>query len=135
MLDPELFVIGGGVADTGDLVLEAARAAFRSELSARGYRPEASILLAELGHERAERIAESVGLAYDFGAEFTDATFVGHVVRVMGRRSTRCVVNVGAPVAAEASPHELAATLQRDVQRLVDDARAHWFATGQQRRP
>jgi len=51
VLDPELFVIGGGVADTGDLVLEAARAAFRAELSARGYRPEATILLAELGSD------------------------------------------------------------------------------------
>lgn len=51
VLDPELFVIGGGVADTGDLVLEAARASFRAELSARGYRPEAQILLAELGNE------------------------------------------------------------------------------------
>lgn len=72
-----------------------------------------------------------VGLAYDFGAEFTDATFVGHVVRVMGRPATRCVVNVGAPVSAEASPHALAATLQQNVQRLVDDARAHWFVLGQ----
>ena len=51
VLDPELFVIGGGVADTGDLVLEAARAGFRKELSARGYRPEATIRLAELGNE------------------------------------------------------------------------------------
>ena len=51
VLDPELFVIGGGVADTGDLVLEAARREFRNQLSARGYRPEAQILLAELGNE------------------------------------------------------------------------------------
>ncbi|WP_152190471.1 ROK family glucokinase [Georgenia satyanarayanai] len=51
VLDPELFVIGGGVADTGDLVLEAARASFREHLSARGYRPEAEIALAEMGSE------------------------------------------------------------------------------------
>ncbi|MCM3660175.1 ROK family glucokinase [Georgenia satyanarayanai] len=51
VLDPELFVIGGGVADTGDLVLEAARASFRDQLSARGYRPEAQIVLAEMGSE------------------------------------------------------------------------------------
>ena len=49
VLDPELFVLGGGVADTGDLVLQAARDAFRAHLSARGYRPEAEIVLAELG--------------------------------------------------------------------------------------
>ncbi|MCM3662755.1 ROK family protein, partial [Georgenia satyanarayanai] len=51
VLDPELFVIGGGVADTGDLVLEAARASVRDQLSARGYRPEAQIVLAEMGSE------------------------------------------------------------------------------------
>ncbi|WP_413449828.1 ROK family glucokinase [Georgenia phoenicis] len=51
VLDPELFVIGGGVADTGDLVLEAARASFREQLSARGYRPEAEIVLAQMGSE------------------------------------------------------------------------------------
>lgn len=51
VLDPELFVVGGGVAETGDLVLEAARASFRAQLSARGYRPEARIELASLGNE------------------------------------------------------------------------------------
>lgn len=51
VLDPEMFVVGGGVAETGTLVLEAARAEFRAQLSARGYRPEARIELARLGNE------------------------------------------------------------------------------------
>lgn len=51
VLDPEMVVIGGGVADTGDLVLESARAEFRAQLSARGYRPELRIELAKLGND------------------------------------------------------------------------------------
>src|SRR5690606_14925427 len=39
LLDPELVVIGGGVADAGDLLLEPAHAAFLAHLSGRGFRP------------------------------------------------------------------------------------------------
>lgn len=69
-----------------------------------------------------------VGLAYDPGAEFTDETFVQHVVRVAGRPRTRCVVDIGAPRTATGSAHELAASLRDEVQRLVDRARSHWRA-------
>lgn len=51
ILDPEMVVIGGGVADTGDLVLEGARAEYRAQLSARGYRPELRIELARMGND------------------------------------------------------------------------------------
>jgi glucokinase len=37
-LDPGTFVIGGGVSAAGDLLLEPARAAFRRQLTGRGYR-------------------------------------------------------------------------------------------------
>ncbi len=50
-LDPGTFVVGGGVSAAGDLLLEPARAAFRRQLSGRGYRPEASIVAAQLGNE------------------------------------------------------------------------------------
>ncbi|MFC4563201.1 ROK family glucokinase [Nocardiopsis mangrovi] len=49
--DPELFVIGGGVSECGDLLLEPARRSFRRALTGRGYRPEARIAAAELGNE------------------------------------------------------------------------------------
>ncbi|ASU82292.1 glucokinase [Nocardiopsis gilva YIM 90087] len=49
--DPELFIIGGGVSDCGDLLLGPARTAFRRQLTGRGYRPEARIVRAELGNE------------------------------------------------------------------------------------
>ena len=48
-LDPGLFVIGGGVSDAGDLLLDPARTAFRRTLTGRGYRPEAAIVRAGLG--------------------------------------------------------------------------------------
>jgi len=49
VLDPARIVIGGGVSDAGDLLLGPARAQFRAALPGRGHRPEAEIVLAELG--------------------------------------------------------------------------------------
>lgn len=51
LLDPEMIVIGGGVGEAGDLLLEPTRAAFREMLSARSHRPLAEIRLASLGNE------------------------------------------------------------------------------------
>ncbi|MBL7500650.1 ROK family glucokinase [Frankia sp. CNm7] len=49
VLDPAKFVIGGGVSDAGELLLGPARAQFHAALPGRGHRPEAEIVLAELG--------------------------------------------------------------------------------------
>ncbi len=49
-LDPGVFVIGGGVADAGDVLIEPAAAAYRGQLTGRGYRPEARIVRAHLGN-------------------------------------------------------------------------------------
>ena len=49
--DPELFVIGGGVSETGGLLLDPARRAFAKGLTGRGYRPEARVVAAALGNE------------------------------------------------------------------------------------
>ncbi|MDO5494374.1 MAG: ROK family glucokinase [bacterium] len=51
VLDPELIVIGGGVADSGHLFIDAVRDGFLDHLSARGYRQEARIELAQLGND------------------------------------------------------------------------------------
>ena len=51
LLDPALVVVGGGVGAAGDLLLGPAREAFADQLSARGYRPEAEIMLASMGNE------------------------------------------------------------------------------------
>jgi glucokinase len=48
-LDPDLFVIGGGVSELGDLLIEPARLEFAATLPGRGYRPLAPIELARLG--------------------------------------------------------------------------------------
>ncbi|PSK98606.1 glucokinase [Murinocardiopsis flavida] len=49
--DPELFIIGGGVSECGDLLLGPARTAFRRNLTGRGHRAEAGIVSASLGNE------------------------------------------------------------------------------------
>jgi glucokinase len=48
VLDPQLFVIGGGVAVAGDLLLDPIREAYLSHLPARGYHPEPRFVIAEL---------------------------------------------------------------------------------------
>ena len=48
VLDPQIFVFGGGVADAGELLLEPIRAAYLEHLPARGYHPEAEFAIAQL---------------------------------------------------------------------------------------
>jgi len=50
-LDPDVFVIGGGVCEAGNLLLEPARTAFAANLTGRGFRPLAAIRRAELGND------------------------------------------------------------------------------------
>lgn len=49
VLDPEVFVIGGGVAEAGDLIIEPLRQAFAKNLSAYAYRRPPRIELATMG--------------------------------------------------------------------------------------
>ena len=49
ILDPACFVIGGGVSEAGELLLEPARTAFERALTGRGHRPFAEITVAQLG--------------------------------------------------------------------------------------
>jgi glucokinase len=51
VLDPGRFVIGGGVADAGELLLKVTRETFVNSLSGRGYRPSAEIVAARLGSD------------------------------------------------------------------------------------
>ena len=48
VLDPQVFVIGGGVAAAGDALVEPIRASFRSNMAARGFRPEPEFRVAEM---------------------------------------------------------------------------------------
>ncbi|WP_062378227.1 ROK family glucokinase [Demequina pelophila] len=50
-IDPELFVIGGGVVEAGDLLLEPAREAYVENLPARGHRPIVPITAARMGND------------------------------------------------------------------------------------
>lgn len=49
VLDPARFVLGGGVSEAGELMLEPARQAFAKALTGRGHRHVAGIRVAELG--------------------------------------------------------------------------------------
>jgi glucokinase len=51
VMDPAVVVIGGGVADAGDLLLEPARAAFTTHLSGGDNRPHLDIRAARLGND------------------------------------------------------------------------------------
>lgn len=46
VLDPEVFVIGGGLSELGDLILSPVRKEYLRQLPARGFRPEAEIVIA-----------------------------------------------------------------------------------------
>ncbi|MFD1713221.1 ROK family glucokinase [Amnibacterium flavum] len=48
VLDPQMFVIGGGVAQAGESLLGPIRASFLEALPARGYHPEPEFRIAEL---------------------------------------------------------------------------------------
>lgn len=47
--DPGVFVIGGGVSDARDMLIDPARTAYSAALTGRGYRAEARIVRAHLG--------------------------------------------------------------------------------------
>jgi glucokinase len=51
VLDPEVFVIGGGVIAAGDLMLGPAREAFAKHLTASGHRPLAPIVAADMAND------------------------------------------------------------------------------------
>ena len=62
LLDPEVIVIAGGLAEAGDILLTPTRKAFTANLTAGTYRPAIPVVLAEGGQE-----AGLVGAADVFG--------------------------------------------------------------------
>ena len=50
ILDPAVCVIGGGVSEAGDLLLQPVRQAFSAQLTGRGHRPSLEIRKARLGN-------------------------------------------------------------------------------------
>ena len=51
VLDPEVFILGGGVSEAGDVLLEPTRRAFEELLTGRGRRPLAEVVAAQLGND------------------------------------------------------------------------------------
>lgn len=51
VLDPQLFVFGGGVAVAGDLLLDPVREAYRQHVPAKGYHPEPEFVVARFAND------------------------------------------------------------------------------------
>jgi glucokinase len=51
VLDPDVVVVGGGVIDAGELLLEPARRSFRESVEAPEHRPEVPIVAAAMGND------------------------------------------------------------------------------------
>ena len=51
VLDPEAFIVGGGVSEAGDQFLRPTVAAFEQRLTGRGHRPIATVEMARLGND------------------------------------------------------------------------------------
>lgn len=50
ILDPEMFVVGGGVADAGDLLMDHVRAVLDDDVVGHPHRPLPRVVLAEMGN-------------------------------------------------------------------------------------
>ncbi len=88
ILDPDCFVIGGGVSDAGDLLIGPAQAAFADALTGGSYRPHAEIRLAQLGAD-----AGLIGAA-DLARRSFDLAAAGQLTRAGSEH--RPVVRSGA---------------------------------------
>jgi glucokinase len=62
ILDPEVVIVGGGVAEVGAVLLEPARRAFLDAVEAPEHRPEVPILAAALGNDAGAIGAAALGL-------------------------------------------------------------------------
>lgn len=66
VLDPQVFVIGGGLSEAGDIILDPIRESLGANLPARGFRPEPKIVAATFNNQAgvigaADLARESVG--------------------------------------------------------------------------
>ena len=81
ILDPACFVIGGGVSEAGELLLDPARAAFERALTGRGQRPFAEIRASQLGPDAgvvgAADLARQAALAASAGSNLTGSERAG----------------------------------------------------------
>jgi 1-acyl-sn-glycerol-3-phosphate acyltransferase len=99
-----VIVFPEGTTPTGDDVLEFQEGAFAA---ARGLEVE----------------LVPVGIAYEPGSEFWDATFMQHMTRMAQRKLTRVACVFGRPRALPNQRKGLAASLREEVQSLVHEAR------------
>jgi hypothetical protein len=110
VLDPACFVIGGGVSEAGDLLLDPARVAYERALTGRGYRPVAEIRVAQLGEDAgivgAADLAREASRSTATPPKATQPTAAGHPPAVPSRSAaataapTTAAPTTGAPTTA-----------------------------------
>ena len=81
VLDPDLIVVGGGVAELGDALLEPTRLAYDTSLPGFGERPTARFVTASLGND-----AGLVGVADLAGLRSTAEVAAASAAGGLGRR-------------------------------------------------
>jgi glucokinase len=69
VLDPQLFVFGGGVAAAGDLLLDPIREAYLAHLPARGFHPEPRFTIAELVNDAGVVGAADLARLHELGQQ------------------------------------------------------------------
>ena len=116
IIDPSMFVIGGGVSAAGELLLRPAREEFAHTLTGRGFRPEAKVVLVELGPD-----AGLIGAA-DLARRLTRPAGLTEPVAHLARRLTRPMGQDGPPCACCPSmPARRAVTAARS-RALIESA-------------
>ncbi len=51
ILDPQIYVIGGGLSEAGEVILDPIRKSYLANLPARGYHPEANVVAAQFSNQ------------------------------------------------------------------------------------
>jgi glucokinase len=69
VLDPQLFVFGGGVAVAGDLLLDPIRESYLAHLPARGFHPEPEFTIAELVNDAGVVGAADLARLHELGQQ------------------------------------------------------------------
>jgi glucokinase len=73
VLDPEVVVVGGGVADIGAPLLDPARRAYRDAVLAPDHRPDVPIVAASLGNDAGAIGAAALALELEGAAAGPEA--------------------------------------------------------------
>jgi glucokinase len=123
ILDPACFVIGGGVSEAGDLLLDPTRAAFERALTGRGHRPLAEVRAAQLGEDAGIVGAADLAREAAFGSEAAARREAAPKGEAAPRREAAAKIKA---VADRGAAPRTAASGRSDHRAVVPVVRAAW---------